>query len=264
MSVADVRRRRRLRRVLRVVRQEGGGGARADRVAGRPAERGQPRPAGLLGARRAPHHRERAQLDRPRAARLGHADHLRHDPRRQVAPAAAVRRRSRARRRATRAPHGAGQQRAVRDARPDRRVAPGDDDGGRPGGRAAETPRPVARWPTAWTSRWTSRARSRSPAAEEQGLFRIAQEALNNVAKHAGGRAGDRPPAAARAFPDGDPRPRAGASTRATRAGGTGIGLGSMRERAAEIGWTLEIVAAPGEGTVVRLQRDAETTRRAP
>ena len=47
-------------------------------------------------------------------------------------------------------------------------------------------------------------------------------------------------------------------------AGGTGIGLGSMRERAAEIGWAIEIVSAPGEGTVVRLQRDADTTRRAP
>ena len=50
-----------------------------------------------------------------------------------------------------------------------------------------------------------------------------------------------------------------------TRAsGGTGIGLTSMRERAAEIGWTLEIVAAPGEGTVVRAQRDADAARRAP
>ena len=43
-----------------------------------------------------------------------------------------------------------------------------------------------------------------------------------------------------------------------------GIGLTSMRERATEIGWTLTLITAPGEGTVVRVDRDADATRRTP
>ena len=100
----------------------------------------------------------------------------------------------------------------------------------------------------------------RLTATEEQGLFRIAQEALNNVAKHAGTaqahvRLQLREPFRLEVRDQGRGFDQDGAR------GGTGMGLGGMRERAAEIGWTLEIVSAPGEGTVVRAKRDADARR---
>lgn len=101
-------------------------------------------------------------------------------------------------------------------------------------------------------------------AAEEQGLFRIAQEALNNVAKHAGTREASiglrlREPFRLEIRDQGHGFDESDASN------GTGIGLTSMRERAAEIGWTLEVITARGKGTVVRAAgRDADATRRTP
>jgi len=89
---------------------------------------------------------------------------------------------------------------------------------------------------------------------ETAALLRIVQEALNNVVKHA-----DTPSASVRLRlrvprrleieDDGkgfDPR----------RAGGRGLGLGGMRERAAEIGWTLAVESAPGTGTRVIVEED--------
>jgi len=88
------------------------------------------------------------------------------------------------------------------------------------------------------------------PAAVEVAAYRIAQEALTNVVRHAGARScavallyddaaavltvtvtddGRGPPADARA----------------------GVGLTSMRERAEELGGTLRVEAAPGSGTRV-------------
>ena len=99
--------------------------------------------------------------------------------------------------------------------------------------------------------------------AEEQGLFRMAQEALNNVAKHAG-------------TSEATLRLRLhelpwmeiadqGRGFDARLAGGTAaMGLNTMRERAAEIGWTLEIITAPGTGTIVRTERNAPATKKAP
>jgi signal transduction histidine kinase len=92
-------------------------------------------------------------------------------------------------------------------------------------------------------------------AAEERNLFRIAQEALNNVAKHSGAAA-----AMVRlrlsdpqrleiedqgiGFDPGRAKP------------GPGLGLEGMRERAAEIGWRLEMTSAPGAGTRLTVLRD--------
>lgn len=92
--------------------------------------------------------------------------------------------------------------------------------------------------------------------AEEQGLFRIAQEALNNVAKHAGTPAAiiwlrlDEPPRM-------EIRDQGRGFDARLASEHAGIGLSSMRERAAEIGWTFALVTAPGEGTIVRMERGA-------
>lgn len=96
-------------------------------------------------------------------------------------------------------------------------------------------------------------------STEEQGLFRIAQEALNNVAKHAG-----TSEATLRLRLDEAPEMEicdCGRGFDLNAANDeSGIGLSTMRERAAEIGWTLEIATAPSEGTTVRMERSAHGT----
>jgi signal transduction histidine kinase len=92
------------------------------------------------------------------------------------------------------------------------------------------------------------------PAAEQRGLFRIAQEALNNVVKHA--RASHAVIRLHLAEPfwieiedDGQ-----GFDLQQAR-NGDRVGLLYMRERAAEIGWDLEIATSPGAGTRIRVKR---------
>ncbi|HEX8073035.1 MAG TPA: chemotaxis protein CheB [Pyrinomonadaceae bacterium] len=88
----------------------------------------------------------------------------------------------------------------------------------------------------------------------ETNLYRIAQEALNNVAKHAAAtsvdllleRRGDH----AVLIVEDDGRGFDPDDAQAP-AGGRGIGLVGMRERAALVGGTVEIESAPGEGTTV-------------
>lgn len=87
--------------------------------------------------------------------------------------------------------------------------------------------------------------------AEERGLFGVIQEALNNVAKHAGtSRAIVRlhldPPSSVEVSDGGRGFEVAPATT------GGRLGLASMRERAEEIGWRLSIESEPGSGTRVR------------
>src|SRR3989442_532174 len=83
-------------------------------------------------------------------------------------------------------------------------------------------------------------------------LFRIAQEALNNVAKHAGARQVriELAPAAEeiviRLADDGAGLDPAGAAP------GKRWGMKAMRERAEAAGGRLEVDSAPGEGTIVR------------
>ena len=95
-------------------------------------------------------------------------------------------------------------------------------------------------------------AATREPlsADERHALFRIAQEALNNVVKHA--RAGEarvrlrlEPPRRLEIVDDG-----VGCDPLRTAAGG-GMGLGGMRDRAREIGWSLRVESAPARGTSV-------------
>lgn len=93
--------------------------------------------------------------------------------------------------------------------------------------------------------------------AEEQGLFRIAQEALNNIVKHAGvTRASLRlhlgiPPWLEIADQG------AGFDPGQARDGGH-VGLAGMRERAAGIGWSLQVESTPGRGTRIRVTKDPE------
>jgi PAS domain S-box-containing protein len=96
----------------------------------------------------------------------------------------------------------------------------------------------------------------RLPAALETTLFRVAQEALTNVRKHAetdrvrvvlGHRAGGVVRLEVRDWGRGF------APTEVSGGGGPGerVGLSSMRERVALIGGNLEIRSQPGEGTSV-------------
>ena len=90
---------------------------------------------------------------------------------------------------------------------------------------------------------------------EEAGLFRIAQEALNNVVKHSQvSEAVLRLHLVEPLWLEIEDR-GIGFDTRAAQ--GTGrLGLEGMRERAAEIGWCLEVQSSPGSGTRVRVEKE--------
>ena len=97
-------------------------------------------------------------------------------------------------------------------------------------------------------------AAPRSLPPETAGaLFRIAQEALVNVARHAGARRAsvvlERGPGRVRLTVEDDGQ---GFDPR-TPPAGRGIGLVGMRERAAWLGGTFELESAPGRGTRVRV-----------
>jgi signal transduction histidine kinase len=98
--------------------------------------------------------------------------------------------------------------------------------------------------------------------SEEQGLFRIVQEALNNVVKHA--RASRASLLVHMVEPywieirdDGQ-----GFNLQQTQGAGR-VGLASMRERAVEIGWSLYIQSTPGEGTHIRVEKKYPEEERA-
>ena len=94
----------------------------------------------------------------------------------------------------------------------------------------------------------------RLPVDKEQELFRLAQEALNNVLKHAHARrvnaclelGSDR--AVLEVIDDGR-----GFDT-LLQGGGGGFGLSGMRERAERLGGSLMIESSPGSGTRVRVE----------
>jgi signal transduction histidine kinase len=93
------------------------------------------------------------------------------------------------------------------------------------------------------------------PAAQEEALLRVAQEALHNALRHAAasrvavtlsyGRTGAR----LRVTDDGR-----GFDPRAVRKAGRHLGLVSMRDRAGGVGGTLTVESEPGKGASVELE----------
>lgn len=93
--------------------------------------------------------------------------------------------------------------------------------------------------------------------AEAENLFRIVQEALNNVVKHAQtGQASVHLRLAAPYWVEVCDGGRGFAAEPQPDGGHFGFGL--MRERAEAIGWTLSIHSAPGAGTRVRVDGPAQ------
>ncbi|MFO7169562.1 MAG: GAF domain-containing protein [Chloroflexota bacterium] len=89
----------------------------------------------------------------------------------------------------------------------------------------------------------------------EQAMYRIAQEALNNVVKHAGACQVEvaldlRPDQVVMSIVDDGRGFEPGAENNGN---GRHLGLVSMRERAAELGGRLELQSAPGKGTRIKV-----------
>jgi len=89
---------------------------------------------------------------------------------------------------------------------------------------------------------------------EEQVLFRITRESLNNAAKHS--QAGE---AEIRLhlteMPSLEVEDKGLGFDLEQVKSGTGLGLKSMAEQAGEIGWNMNVISAPGKGTIVRVQK---------
>jgi signal transduction histidine kinase len=107
---------------------------------------------------------------------------------------------------------------------------------------------------------------TRLPPETEEALFRIVQEALNNVVKHA------QTDQAEIRLHLGDELvslliedPGVGFDPTHVSSGTSHLGLTSMRERVRALGGTLEIEAQPGSGTVIKVEvplaREEETIR---
>jgi len=103
-----------------------------------------------------------------------------------------------------------------------------------------------------------ARFAQRCPPATELNLFRIVQEALNNVGKHAQARtvrlqiAFQRGGLMLRIQDDGrgfDPH-----AVKPARRKREGIGLTNIRERAAILGGTCEVVSVPNQGTAITVR----------
>jgi signal transduction histidine kinase len=93
------------------------------------------------------------------------------------------------------------------------------------------------------------------PAAQEEALLRVAQEALHNALRHSGAdrvgvvlrRAGRG--AVLRVTDDGR-----GFDPRGVRRAGRHLGLVSMRDRAAGVGGSLTVDSSPGKGTTIEME----------
>ena len=97
--------------------------------------------------------------------------------------------------------------------------------------------------------------------AEEQSLFHIVQEALNNIVKHAQTRKAQvRLHLTEPMWIEIEDQGR-GFDLGHAQGDSRRLGLHSMRERATEIGWDLQIKTSPGAGTCVRVEKLPEEVR---
>ncbi|MFE1288947.1 GAF domain-containing sensor histidine kinase [Streptomyces sp. NPDC058751] len=93
------------------------------------------------------------------------------------------------------------------------------------------------------------------PAAQEEAVLRVSQEALHNALRHSGAARVDvtldrrGPGAVLHVRDDGG-----GFDPAATRSAGRHLGLVSMRDRASGVGGTLTVESAPGKGTVIEME----------
>jgi signal transduction histidine kinase len=92
---------------------------------------------------------------------------------------------------------------------------------------------------------------------EQQTIFRIIQEAINNVVKHAHAssvilRLHLQEPLWIEVEDNGT------GFNLPQSTGSSGMGLASMRERAAQIGWGFHISSSPGSGTCIRIEKPNE------
>ncbi len=93
------------------------------------------------------------------------------------------------------------------------------------------------------------------PAAQEEAMLRVAQEALHNALRHADaarvdvGLARRGQGAVLRVADDG-----CGFEPRAVRRAGRHLGLVSMRDRASSVGGALTVESAPGKGTTIEME----------
>ncbi|MBL3667376.1 GAF domain-containing sensor histidine kinase [Streptomyces sp. M2CJ-2] len=93
------------------------------------------------------------------------------------------------------------------------------------------------------------------PAAQEEAVLRVAQEALHNALRHSGadhvdvtlGRRGSG--AVLRVTDDGK-----GFDPQIVRSAGRHLGLVSMRDRASGVGGSLTVESAPGKGTTIEME----------
>ncbi|MFF2849123.1 GAF domain-containing sensor histidine kinase [Streptomyces sp. NPDC058001] len=102
---------------------------------------------------------------------------------------------------------------------------------------------------------FTSGALRALPAAQEEAMLRVAQEALHNALRHSGAdridirleRRGQG--AVLRVTDDGT-----GFEPRTVRRAGRHLGLVSMRDRAGGVGGTLTVTSEPGKGTTIEME----------
>ncbi|WAZ20778.1 GAF domain-containing sensor histidine kinase [Streptomyces cinnabarinus] len=93
------------------------------------------------------------------------------------------------------------------------------------------------------------------PAAQEEALLRVAQEALHNALRHSGADAVDvalhrsGTGAVLRVMDNG-----CGFDPKTVRRAGRHLGLVSMRDRADGVGGTLTVESAPGKGTTIEME----------
>ncbi|MFE0425636.1 GAF domain-containing sensor histidine kinase [Streptomyces sp. NPDC058953] len=93
------------------------------------------------------------------------------------------------------------------------------------------------------------------PAAQEEALLRVAQEALHNALRHSAGDRVDvaltrRGPGAVLSVTDNGK----GFDPRTVRRAGRHLGLVSMRDRASGVGGRLRVSSTPGQGTTIEME----------